>query len=203
MRISINTARVCRQMALPSARLWSTSCCCYSWHHPFSRPAAEPPQQNLHNRTDAVRLTFCHNSLRRLTDNRRALHQAGGEPWQFWRLVRKCCSEPASLFSSGVATCLGASGRTTTSRPGGEISARHATRPRELIRPCDTLSLPSHWPADHVTGCDWLRVTSDQLHQIWPGCCSWGQQQHYALHFYSTQNPLKESAACRGCHIIY
>ena len=104
MRISINTARVCRQMALPSARLWSTSCCCcYSWHHPFSRPAALPPQQNLYHRTDAVRLTFCHNSLRRLTDNLPALHQAGGEPQQFWRLVRKCCSEPASLFSSGVS----------------------------------------------------------------------------------------------------
>ena len=84
-------------------------------------------------------------------------------------------------------------GRTTTSRPGGEISARHAARPRNLICPCDTLALPSHWSADHVTGCDWWRVTSDQLHQIWPGCCSWGQQQqqqHYALH--STQNPLPD-----------
>ena len=108
--------------------------------------------------------------------------------------MRKCCSE---LRLSSPPGCRNVSRckrpHHGASRPGGEISARHATLPRELIRPCDTLALPSHWSADHVTGSDWWRVTSDQLHQIWPGCCSWGQQQqqqHYALH--STQNPLQD-----------
>ena len=149
-------------------------------------------QQNLHNRTDALQLTLCHSPLRLFTDNRPALQQAAGEPKGFggW-----CVNAARSLRLSSPPVSQRVSvqgGRTTTSRPGGEISARHAARPRKLICPCDTLALPSHWSADHVTGCDWWRVTSDQLHQIWPGC-SWGQQQqqHYALHFYSTQNPLK------------
>ena len=103
-----------RQVALPSPRLWSTSCCCccYSWHHPFSRPhrRAALPQQNLHNPTDAsLPITLCHNPLRLLTDNRHGRQQRVQAIQRFWRLVRKCCSEPASLFSSGVATCLGAS----------------------------------------------------------------------------------------------
>ena len=141
-----------------------------------------------------LRLTFCHNSSRRLTDNLPALQQAGWEAQQFWRLVRKCCSE---LRLSSPPGCRNVSRckrpHHGASRPGGEISARHATLPRELIRPCDTLALPSHWPADHVTGSDWWRVTSDQLHQIWPGCCSWGQQQHTML---STPRKIHSRIGC-------
>ena len=166
---------MCRQVALGSARLWSSSCC-YSWLAPPVFPSPPPstePQQNLHNQTDSLQFTFCHNRLRLLTDSSRAQHQSAVEPDGFggW-----CVNAARSVRLSSPPVSQRVSvqgGRTTTSRPGGEISARHVARLRKLICPRDKLSLASHWPVDHVTGCDWRRVTSGQLHQIWPGC-SWG-----------------------------
>ena len=108
-------------------------------------------------------------------------HQTPGEPKGFggW-----CVSATRSASLLSGARCRNVSRckphHHLHSRPGGEISARHGARPRELICQCDTLALASHWSVDHVTGSDWWRVTSGQLHQIWPGC-SWASSSSSTL----------------------
>ena len=164
-------------MALRSARLCH---CCHSRIGTTRFPVLQPTHTPRKGRC-ASQVTLSHNPSLPLTDTWPPWHQTPGEPKGFggW-----CVSAARSASLLSGARCRNVSRckphHHLHSRPGGEISARHGARPRELICQCDTLALASHWSVDHVTGSDWWRVTSGQLHQIWPGC-SWASSSSSTL----------------------